>query len=673
MRRQSQIQPSWHPRNNSRNLFWPRKTQFLASLQERWISALFFLLCGIVISVVFCLVKPLLYQSEGSIEIISSPLGYLDASKAQKGSVTREELATHLHKFYSRDVAEKVFHVIELDGKLKNLFKFPIANNFILRYKFSGLDDVGMIQNLLDVTTKDGLIKVYFSHPNRDVACQILDTYLNEYKKYQSSALRSINKSEYLALKGEEERLLLNLKLSEAKLSALASQNAELSLSLENGGDEADLAFLSKNIVECEKTISDYEVRLSIILPLIKDIEKLKSINFINASELVVKARDELYVISSNLEQLKVKYGPKHPLVIQATENLREAKVNVENSYTSTIVGLEANWRAAKTNLSTLRERQRILTDKTIKDNRIRQEYNNVNDEFKRLKLALSKTQSLLSNNETNEGGEFSPVKIVSLSDGQAKEIGPNWFLSITTGIISSFIVIATYIGALTYIDVSVVSTELLPEITNVPILGHVARQSYFVKDSAFDMQKYVSSNLKISYDKICTRLTFGNTFKKSQSILVTSSTPSEGKSFSAINLALTFSMRNERVLLIDADCRLPTIASKLQVSNKMGLMGYLDGSLEIDQIIQKNVLNTLDVIVSGGKTRQSSKLLNSSRLEELLLELGTRYDRIIIDTPPTLSVGDAYLIVPYVQGVVFVAGKRVVKRNTLVVVNYSV
>jgi capsular exopolysaccharide synthesis family protein len=138
-------------------------------------------------------------------------------------------------------------------------------------------------------------------------------------------------------------------------------------------------------------------------------------------------------------------------------------------------------------------------------------------------------------------------------------------------------------------------------------------------------------------------QFTFG---MEKQSILLTSTISGEGKTFIAMNLAMTFSLKY-KTLLVGLDIRRPIMNSYLGISNKKGLISYiLKEETNIDKLIMKNVNGTdLDVLVSGPVPPNPNELLIDQALDNLFAELRQKYDYIIIDSSPAGSVSDAFLL----------------------------
>ena len=138
--------------------------------------------------------------------------------------------------------------------------------------------------------------------------------------------------------------------------------------------------------------------------------------------------------------------------------------------------------------------------------------------------------------------------------------------------------------------------------------------------------------------------------------ILITSSTPAEGKTVVAANLAQSFIRQtNRRVLLIDSDLRASRLHLHLGAPETPGLSDYLQGECDEFQIIQMGMGGNLCLIPGGSDVSNPSELLHSDRMKQLLDRMSVLFDWIILDSPPALAVHDASILADMCDGVLFV------------------
>ena len=149
-----------------------------------------------------------------------------------------------------------------------------------------------------------------------------------------------------------------------------------------------------------------------------------------------------------------------------------------------------------------------------------------------------------------------------------------------------------------------------------------------------------------------------------SKVVAVSSANASEGKSTTAINLAITLSQLNKKVILIDADSRRATIHQKLKLENGKGCLDIINGDIELkDAITSYN--QYLDIITAGSVFNNPTELYCSNSFERMITELRNMYDYIIFDTPPVNLVSDALVISQKCDGLVFVVRTGITTYDT--------
>lgn len=158
------------------------------------------------------------------------------------------------------------------------------------------------------------------------------------------------------------------------------------------------------------------------------------------------------------------------------------------------------------------------------------------------------------------------------------------------------------------------------------------------------------------SFRQLRTHLHFTNISGGAQSVVVSSSIPGEGKTSTAVNLAIMLAESGTRVLLVDADLRRPRVAKYLGVEGSVGLSGVLSHSVELEDAIQAwGRGGALHVLTSGRSAPNPSELLGSPTMEKLMTRLETDYEVVVIDAPPLLPVTDPSVLGSMASGVVLV------------------
>lgn len=189
--------------------------------------------------------------------------------------------------------------------------------------------------------------------------------------------------------------------------------------------------------------------------------------------------------------------------------------------------------------------------------------------------------------------------------------------------------------------------------------------------NDSFAASRYILSNAPLpsalkfrieeEYRTIRANIMFSVMKKGCKTIVVSSSNPSEGKTTTTVNLAVTVSQANQRVLLIDGDLRKPKVHQYFSLPNAPGLTNHLSDSIsgrrkaDLFSVIHPTEYENLSVLCSGSIPPNPAELLGSELMSEFLNDISNDYDYIIIDTPPINVVSDALPLIRESDGVVMV------------------
>jgi len=160
------------------------------------------------------------------------------------------------------------------------------------------------------------------------------------------------------------------------------------------------------------------------------------------------------------------------------------------------------------------------------------------------------------------------------------------------------------------------------------------------------------------------TNLMFMNPDKPFKRLLVTSAAPSEGKTTVACSIAISLAQGGQRVCIIDCDLRRPRLHRIFDRVGDSGIMNVLLGDATLDEVAQPTVVGNLWCIPAGPIPPNPADVLHSDRFRKLIEELGRRFDRVVIDSPPLVAVTDSAIISTLVDGAVFVVRAFATSRN---------
>jgi capsular exopolysaccharide synthesis family protein len=273
---------------------------------------------------------------------------------------------------------------------------------------------------------------------------------------------------------------------------------------------------------------------------------------------------------------------------------------------------------------------------------------------------------ALASNNPTNiQISNKAVVPTTPIGPKRSRNIVLAFFLSLAAGVGLAFL--------LDYLDDSVKSSDDIGRHHGLPTLALIPhylagvdkkRQSLVqvggdgngAGTGLITLQES-HSPMAEAYRHLRTSLLFSSAGKPPQTILVTSSQPSEGKTTTAINTAITLAQAEADVVVIDCDLRRPRVHNYFGLDNSQGLTNYLSGEKNTENLIKQYPgLPRLKVITSGPIPPNPAELLSSNEMRNLLQFLRGRFKHVIIDSPPAISFTDAAILATLVDGVVLVA-----------------
>lgn len=263
--------------------------------------------------------------------------------------------------------------------------------------------------------------------------------------------------------------------------------------------------------------------------------------------------------------------------------------------------------------------------------------------------------------------GDVSPVKlsIVTPAVAASSPVSPNVRLNVILGLLAGFLVGLAFVALRAILDTRIRGEADVRRLTETPMLGGISYDSDAAKTPLLTQTAPQSPRAE-SFRQIRTNLQFAHVSHASKTVLMTSSLPGEGKSTTAINLAIALAQAGQTVALVDADLRRPMVAEYLGLERDAGLTTALIGRADLEDLLQPWGADKLFVLTSGQVPPNPSELLGSETMRELIVQLEAAFDAVIIDAPPLLPVTDAAVLAQQVGGVVLVVGSQKVRTTDL-------
>ncbi|WNJ96097.1 polysaccharide biosynthesis tyrosine autokinase [Vibrio ruber] len=396
----------------------------------------------------------------------------------------------------------------------------------------------------------------------------------------------------------------------------------------------------------------------------VKDIASLSAIPAISQHPQVIDIRNAELEAQNEVNELSKRYGPKHDKMIAAQAKLQSIEEQAQRVTQKLIRGIGKELQATKEQESLLvqevtREKQDFqeLTVKKSKYDSLQREVE-TNREILNLFLTRQKETTATSDFDATNARFTDKALVPQLPSAPKRKLI----------VIAAFILsIGMAIGFIIMLDLLKNTIESASDFEDkfglIPMGGIPVVKSKRFRKKPIDSSIFTDENevgFSESIRSIRTSLLVNHIDRQHRKIAVTSSLPEEGKTTVSLNLAISFA-KVEQVLFIDLDLRKPAVAERFGYKKyHQGITNYLLMNTPLSECIFKDEVSGLSILPAGMLAANPQELLSSHQLKSLLTELEGSYDRIIIDTPPTLPISDSLIIGQCVDSVVLV-----VKANT--------
>ncbi|WP_260681900.1 CpsD/CapB family tyrosine-protein kinase [Alkalicoccobacillus porphyridii] len=179
------------------------------------------------------------------------------------------------------------------------------------------------------------------------------------------------------------------------------------------------------------------------------------------------------------------------------------------------------------------------------------------------------------------------------------------------------------------------------------------------------DLHKH--SPISEQYRTIRTNIEYSSVDKDLRSFVVTSAGPSEGKSTTVANLAIVMAQNGQKVLVVDADMRRPTVHYTFAIPNTRGLTNVLSKQTSLEEASQQTTIENLFILTCGPIPPNPAELINSQMMEIVLREALEQFDVVFFDAPPVMAVTDAQLLANKADGTIIVTSSGKTDREELI------
>jgi capsular exopolysaccharide synthesis family protein len=352
-------------------------------------------------------------------------------------------------------------------------------------------------------------------------------------------------------------------------------------------------------------------------------------------------------------------FKPEYPKMQQLQAQIIEIDSQIKRELTSYAAGVKSQYDAAVSQENLLRERlnqtrkQVLLTqDNSIDLNLLKREVDTNRQLYDGLLERLKQVN--IASNLTNNN-----VSIVDSANVPLFPYKPNLQSNLLSGLGIGLFLGLCLVFLLEYLDDSIRYPEMVERVLGVPLMGVIPvgdKKRSDVNAIALDVHSDPRSSMAEAYRSVRTALQFSTSHGAPKRLLVTSTTRDEGKSTTALALAINFAQMGHHVLLVDGDMRNPSVHKMLGITNDLGLSNLLSDDARGETLIQPTVVPNLSVLTAGPPPPNPVDLLMGPKLIQLLDKAASvGISHVIVDGPPILGIADSIVLGNQIQDTLFI------------------
>ncbi len=635
---------------------------YLLILRERiWYIVVAFL---VVFSsaILYTLSQTKLYDSVASVQIFRRDPTIMQVQAVMDNEIrSAEDLNTQVKILESAAIIQKVAERLTGDD----------LRRFMAPYEKENASDPVLPIEILAENRKiipqrlSLLIQVQYRHPDRLIAAKVTNLFVDEFITYNARVRidESMKAVEDLKSRADDQRKKVD-ELS-VKLQAYREKNNLVSLDQRKDIVTEKLKALSLYLTQCTAKLKDSEIRWNQVQERQASGGDLTELPFIAAQSQIGPLLQQLSSQKIVISQLKDRYRAKHPSMTEAVNSLAQTELEMKRAIDSAAASIESEYQTALRNEKEARISLANQEAESLELDRYQVEYSNLERDFKINEQILESILSRSRETSMTSTIETQNARVVDKAVPALQPSSPRVILNLALGFVGGIGLGLAFAFFVAMIDDRVKSSFDIESVIGLQLIGVIPQikkleQSEKAQIVANNADRQVSE----AFLTLHSGLRLKDESKNAKCMLITSTIPGEGKSFTTTNIALTFAAHGEKVIIVDCDLRKPSIHKGLKLENTKGVIDVCSGSLTIDEVVNRGVHPNLDVMVAGGRAKNPTHILNSKNFEMMLIELRKRYDRVFVDTPPLAAVSDALIILPLVDGSIFTIFFNKVRRK---------
>ena len=635
-------------------------------LLSKWWLIFLIVVLALSAAIAYLIVTPQLYESHAVVEVPQAAQKVVtiqdvnqedykqaDAVKTVEQSLLSETLLLRVVKVNELD-KDPILAPPKKDGS-------PYAD-IELVYLFKPRVAVTLRRGsrLIDVTVQD-------TDPNR--AQRLADSMIKEYERINFEGQSSDSKAANDALVQEANRLKEKLHKSEQAVQQYREDHNAVSLEDKQNIIVEELKALNQKVTDAKsdrlRLESDYET-IQRVKP--KNPEDLLLLSSVAALPAVMDLRKQIADKEADFDILKEHFGELHPKYIEAQGQLRQLKQALDRTLLDAGQQVMKSYEAAKITEEKMVEVLKEQETAALELNRIAIPYDDLIREHESDQAMYDSVLKRMKETNVTQNVAENNIRLVETPLVATRPSQPRKALTLELALASSLVVGCGLVIGLDLANRSIRSVHQVEETLGLPVLTLIPRTKRRHLDREPVVSADPSSHEAEAFRSLRTTLSFLGQSGDFKTVLFTSATPGEGKSYCSFNCAAALAQLGLRTLLIDADLRRPSLTKALVgEAQGPGLTVCLHKNSSILDCCVQTETENLYFLGAGDRASKPAELLAAGDLAGLLAEARLHFDRVVLDSAPVNAVSDTQLIAKEIESVCLVIRAGKTQRHAVV------
>lgn len=526
-----------------------------------------------------------------------------------------------------------------------------------------GLENLLLANLTVSPIKNSRLAVVSYDSPNPELAAKVVNALAKSF--IDTTMERRFENSSYAKtfLSDRIKQVRANLEESERKLVEYAGERAIVDM-------DSKQSILMQKLEALNKRLTEVEAERIKAESTFQEMKATGAQGFdrISDSDVIQAYKERLAELEGEYEDNLRVFKPAYPKMQRLQGQIKELKRKIGEESSDIQSSIKSGYQAAVREQAMLQSRMADIKGQILDLQRKSTDYQALKRDVETNRELYDGLLQRIKEVGVAAGVGANNISIIDKGEVPGAAFKPNLRKNLQIALIIGLLGGIGLAFLFEHLDDTIKSSAELEKLAEMPVLGVIPE--LHLKDDAESLAlktyEEPKSAIAEAYRSCRTALSFSSPSGSPKILHITSSIAGEGKTTSAISLALAYVQAGANVLLVDADLRNPSLHNELSLSNETGLTNYLVGGHKAGELVQEAVVEGLYVLTTGPLPPNPAELLGSGRMMEFLQTAEEKFDLVVIDGPPVLGLADALILANMSNATIVVVDAGVTRAGAL-------